>query len=159
MTDRSREKPKTYTLAVVTGPDQWQRYHFIRSVELFEGRHGHATYDPDHPDERPADHYSLLLTWNGVGIATTRLDLLGNGAAAIRLVAVIKAEQGKGHGRALQTLVEDFARGKGVARLVVNAAPEALGFYERMGFTKDDWNPAELIGIASDCVQMTKTLT
>ena len=148
----------TYALAIVTDPDQWTRYHFIRQAELFEGRHRQVPYDPDHPDERLPTNFPLLLAWNGVGIATTRLDLLSGGAAAIRLVAVTKAEQGKGHGRMLHTLVEEFARRKGVARLVVNAAPEAVGFYRRMGFTRDDWDPAELTGMASDCIQMAKEI-
>ena len=30
--------------------------------------------------------------------------------------------------------------------------------YERMGFVRESWNPAELTGIAADCVQMTKAL-
>ena len=100
----------------------------------------------------------MLLKWEGRGIATTRLDLLGDKIAAIRLVAVLRSEQGKGHGRVLSERTADFARCRKVTKLVVNAAPLAVGFYESMGFVREVWNSAELSEIAADCVQMTKAL-
>ena len=117
-----------------------------------------GNYDANHPDEFVAGHSPLLLKWQGKGIGTTRFDFLGDNVAAIRLVAVLLAEQGKGHGRVLSERTEDFARSRKVTKLVVNAAPPAVGFYERMGFVREAWNPAELTGIAADCIQMKKEL-
>ena len=148
----------SYELVVVTAREDWERYHLIRRTELFEARHRNVVYDPDHPDEVKPNHTPLLLKFGGNGVGTTRLDLLGGGRAAIRLVAVTRAEQGKGHGRVLHDKVEAFARAMGVAQLVVNAAPEALGYYRRMGFVPEEWDAAELAGIAKDCIQMTKLL-
>lgn len=147
-----------YDLLIVTTPDDWERYHFIRRTELFEARHRAVTYDSNHPDEYLPNHFPLLLKAEDNGVATTGLDLLGDGRAAIRLVAVTRADQGKGYGRILNDKIEAFARSKGVTELVVNAAPEALGYYERMGFTREVWDAAELFGIAEDCIQMTKSL-
>jgi GNAT superfamily N-acetyltransferase len=147
----------SYALVIVAAPDDWDAYHHIRRMELFEAR-GRSDYDANHPDELVAGHFPLLLRWEGRSVATTRLDLLSDSIAAIRLVAVLRSEQGKGHGRALSRHTEDFARSRKVTKLVVNAAPLAVGFYERIGFVREVWNAAELTGIAADCVQMTKAL-
>lgn len=148
----------TYELIVVRLSDDWQQYHLIRRTELFEGRHRDVVYDPEHADEYLPNHFPLLLKIDGNGVGTTRLDLMGGDVAAIRLVAVTKAEQGKGHGRILNDKVEGFARDKSVAKMVVNAAPEASGYYERMGFLPEVWDEAELTGIAEHSIQMTKYL-
>jgi GNAT superfamily N-acetyltransferase len=147
----------SYDLVIVATAGDWDAYHHIRRTELFEAR-ARNNYDANHPDEFVASHYPLLLKWRERGIATTRLDLLGDKIAAIRLVAVLRSEQGKGHGRVLSKHTEDFARCRNVTKLVVNAWPLAVGFYERMGFVRETWNSAELTGIAADCVQMTKLL-
>jgi GNAT superfamily N-acetyltransferase len=147
-----------YELAVVTRPDDWETYHSIRRVVLFEARGRIGVYDPDRADERAPDHFPLLLKWNGCGIATTRLDVRESGQAIVRLVAVVRSEQRKGHGRALAARTEAFARDCGVNKLLVNAAADAVGFYERIGFVREPWNAAELVGWNADSVQMAKTL-
>ncbi len=148
----------SYELAVVTRAEDWDVYHSIRRVELFEARGRFGVYDPDHVDERAPNHFPLLLRWNGRGIATTRLDIREAGLAIVRLVAVTKAEQRKGHGRALAARTEGFARDRGVSRLLVNAAADAVGFYERIGFVPESWDATELVGWNATSVQMAKTL-
>jgi len=155
---RRARRPTSYELAVVTRAEDWDAYHSIRRVELFEARGRIGVYDPDHADDRAPNHFPLLLKWNGRGIATTRLDLRGSGLAIVRLVAVVKTEQRKGHGRALAARTEAFARDRGVTRLLVNAAADAVGFYERLGFVREGWDTVELVGWNADSVQMAKTL-
>ena len=147
----------SYELVIVSTQDDRDAYHHIRRTELFEAR-DRSNYDPNYPDELVAGHFQLLLKWQGRGIGTTRFDLLGDNVAAVRLVAILREEQGRGHGRVLSQRTEDFARDRKVTKLVVNAAPLAVGFYERMGFARESWDPAELTGIAEDCVQMAKAL-
>lgn len=144
----------TYELVIVETPSEWEVYHRIRREELFEARGRFGMYDPDRPEERLPENTNLLLKKDGVGVATTRFDMLGNGTAAIRLVAVDKPLQGAGVGRVLAQKTMAFAREQGVNRLVVNAHPTAVGYYERSGFRHEAWNPEELTGIASNCVQM-----
>ncbi len=148
----------SYELAIVTRREDWEAYHSIRRVELFEARGRIGVYDPDHADERAPGHFPLLLKWCGSGIATTRLDVRGSGLAIVRLVAVVKSEQRKGHGRALAARTEAFARDRGVTKLLVNAASAAVGFYERIGFEREPWDAAELVGWNADSVQMVKSL-
>ena len=148
----------SYELVVVTRPDDWEAYHAIRRVELFEARGRIGVYDADHPDDRAPNHFPLLLKWNGRGIATTRLDVRASGLAVVRLVAVVKAEQRKGHGRVLAARTEAFARDRGAIKLLVNAVADAVGFYERIGFVHEPWDAAELVGWNADSAQMAKTL-
>jgi GNAT superfamily N-acetyltransferase len=73
-------------------------------------------------------------------------------------VAIESEFQGQGHGRVLSHFLENYARRLGILTLYVNAAPEAVGYYEKLGWTPEVWNKAELIGIASQCLQMSKRL-
>ena len=147
-----------YELIVVAAPPDWQVYHSIRRVELFEARGRIGVYDANRADERVPNHFPLLLKWNGRGIGTTRLDDRGGGVAILRLVAITGSEQRKGHGRVLAVRTEDFARARGVTKLMVNAAATAIGFYERIGFVRESWDAAELVGWNADSVQMAKFL-
>ncbi|WP_373322742.1 GNAT family N-acetyltransferase [Methylorubrum aminovorans] len=65
------------------------------------------------------------------GIGTTRLDDLRDGTGIVRLVAITASLRRQGHGRVLDTMVEDYAREIGLTRLLVSAASEAEGFYSR----------------------------
>ncbi len=148
----------TYTLEAPASPDDWQAFHDIREAELFRARHRDVTYDRNHPDDFTPENQPLLFKRDGQPIGVMRLDDLGDGTGAVRLVAITHAEQGRGHGRAMAALCDTIARGAGLHTLNVNAAPEALGFYEKTGWERFVWNPAELVSIAADCVQMRKRL-
>lgn len=83
----------------------------------------------------------------------------GNGTDALRLVAIEPDLQRQGHGRVLLDYVENLARRLGIKTPYVNAVPEAVGYYEKLGWKPDVWDEAELVGIASTCRQMSKPLT
>lgn len=147
-----------YQLTVVENSDDWSAYHRIRREELFEARGRYGIYDSTHPDESLQNHFPLVLKYNGRAVATVRLDLREGDTAVLRLVAVTRSEQAKGHGRTLGKYIEAFARKKGVRKLVVNSAPDAVGYYERLGFSPRIWDVAELKGWLADAIQMTKEL-
>lgn len=147
-----------YELVVVEDPTDWQAYHAIRRVELFENKGRHGIYDDRHPDDLADFATPYLLKLDGRPIGTTRLDRRGVREGVFRLVAVTSAEQGRGHGRILGQMVEARARALGIETLLVNAAPEAQGFYEKTGWTPFVWDSAELTGIAASCIQMRKLL-
>jgi GNAT superfamily N-acetyltransferase len=148
----------SHELVIVQTSDDWEAYHRIRRTVLFEARGRFGLYDTKHADEFRPNHFPLLLKWNARGVATTRLDVREHGLAITRLVAVEGTEQRKGHGRALITLAETFARDKGVTKLTVNSAPDAVEFYQRVGFVRETWDESERIGWNADAVQMTKVL-
>src|SRR5262245_9310530 len=146
-----------YELVQVLTADEWRAVHDLRRSELFV-RHPNIVYDENHPDDRMPGHFLFLLMLKGEAIGTARLDLAAPGKGIMRLVAITKAEQGKGHGRVLQERFETFARGMAVADLYVNAAKNAVGFYERMGFVPEHFEDAARKGVADDTVPMHKRL-
>lgn len=148
----------SYELVVLSDPSDWADFHRIRRVELFEAKGRFGIYDPNHPDDVADFATPFLLKKDGVAIGTTRLDMLGDGRAAFRLVAITRAEQGRGHGRVMDGLVTAEARKRGVHTLLVNAAPEAVGYYQKTGWAPFKWDPNELVGIAETCVQMRKLI-
>ena len=147
-----------YSLEAPASPDDWQAFHDIREAELFRARHRDAAYDRNHPDDFTPENQPLLFKRDGQPIGVMRLDDFGDGTGAVRLVAITRNAQGRGHGRAMAALCDAVARESGLQTLYVNAAPEALGFYEKTGWERFVWNPAELVSIAADCVQMRKWL-
>ena len=77
----------------------------------------------------------------------------------VRLVAIAIDMQRRGLGPVLAALVEAYARRLGLKRLYVNAATEAVGYYEKLGWRTCIWNEAELPGTASDSTQMSKDIS
>ncbi|MBM3562181.1 MAG: GNAT family N-acetyltransferase [Alphaproteobacteria bacterium] len=146
-----------YKLAEVNSADDWKDYHFLRQTVLWEAK-GRYNYNENHPDEHLKTNHPLLLKLRGRPIGTVRLDEVGHRSGVVRLVSIAPDVQRSGHGRELSSLTEDYARRFGITKLLVNAAPDAVGFYEKMGWKKDLWDESELTGLASDCIQMTKNL-
>ncbi|GAB7529192.1 hypothetical protein PS3A_16010 [Pseudomonas sp. 3A(2025)] len=146
-----------YALVNVSTKADWHAYHRIRRQVLWEQR-GRNDYNTDLPDEQATANHPLLLKLDGHPIGTTRLDNDGSGRGIVRLVAISLAAQRQGHGRALSTLVEGYARSLGLEVLLVNAALDAVGFYEKMGWKIQVWDKAEHMSGVQDCVQMIKSL-
>jgi N-acetylglutamate synthase-like GNAT family acetyltransferase len=146
-----------YELVKVATEHDWEEYHALRRRVLWEAR-GRSDYDPTRPAERAATNHPLLLKLDGRPIGTTRLDDLGDGRGVVRLVAIASDVQRQGHGRSLSGLVERYAQQLGLHTLLVNADPDAVGYYEKIGWRDCTWDEAELTGIASGCTQMAKSL-
>lgn len=147
-----------YTLEAPAGENDWQAFHAIRETELFLARHYGVVYDRHHPHDFTPENRPLLFKRDDRPIGTIRLDDFGDGTGAVRLVAITRVEQKKGQGRIMAGMCDDLARRLGMHTLFVNAAMEALGFYEKTGWERFSWNPDELVSIAAQCVQMRKRL-
>ena len=147
-----------YDLVKVTAENDWRDYHAIRRQALWDAR-GRSGYDENHADEHLICNHPLLLKFDGRPIGTTRIDDLGNGTAVVRLVAIAVDMQRQGHGRVLSALVELSARRLGIDTLFVNAAADAVGFYEKMGWEHYSWDAAEPAAVATASKQMRKTLS
>jgi GNAT superfamily N-acetyltransferase len=116
--------------------EEWQAFHAIRRKVLFENRGKTETYIADHPDDLATGNHPLMLLYRGEIIGVLRIDVSG-GVAMLRRVAIRDDLQRLGHGRVLLRLAEDFAKAKGCDEIRSNAAVEAVGFYERCGYSRD----------------------
>ena len=117
----------------VESDGDWAAYHSIRKRVLWEDR-GLSGYDERHPDDRLAGNHPLLLMHDNAPVGTARLDAVGQHLGIVRLVAIESGLQRRGLGRLLMSQVESYARGLGLDRLEVNAARDAEGFYQRLGW-------------------------
>ena len=148
----------TYELRQVSTPDDWAAMHRLRRDVLFAPfRKQGIVYDENHPDDRDPANLPFLFLVDGQPAGITRLDLHGD-TAIVRLVAIAPDLQRRGHGRAMSEHIDQAARRRGVRLLRVNAAPEAVGFYEATGWQRREWDRDELSGIAADCIQMEREL-
>lgn len=121
--------------------EEWRAFHAIRRKVLFENRGKTETYTEDHPDDAKPGNHPLIFLYQGVVIGVIRVDVNGT-TAWFRRVAVREDVQRLGHGRVLLELAEAFAESQRCTEVRSNAAVEALGFYERCGFTRDVAAPA-----------------
>ena len=126
-------KPE-HELRTPSSTEEWQAYHSIRRKLLFENRGRFGVYDENHPDEQSKGNHPLLLLLDGEAIGVIRIDINGN-QAIFRRVAIREDLQRAGHGRALLTLAESFAQEKGCLHIWSDVAPDAVGFYQRCGYT------------------------
>jgi N-acetylglutamate synthase-like GNAT family acetyltransferase len=77
---------------------------------------------------------TVLQAIDGKPVGTARLDVAGPRLGVVRLVAIKPNLQRRGLGRILMQEVESYARHVGLERLEVNAAKEAEGFYQSLGW-------------------------
>jgi GNAT superfamily N-acetyltransferase len=146
------------TLRKVDDAEDWHAYHGIRRRVLFEERGRFGVYNNNHPDELRAGNTPFLLITADRPIGTVRVDLRNRHDAIVRMVAISNEERGKGHGRCLMQLVAEFALSSGRTRLVLNAAPEAVAFYRKLGFNEEVWDDEELKSVLAGGAQMTKKI-
>jgi GNAT superfamily N-acetyltransferase len=127
----------SYELAEVQSADDWKAYHFIRRKVLWEAK-GRRHYNENHPDEHLNTNHPLLLKLHERPIGPVRLDEIGHCSGVVRLVSIAPDVQRSGHGRALSLLTENYAKRFGITAFLVNAAPDAVGYYEKNGMEKRD---------------------
>lgn len=142
-----------YELVKVETPADWDSYHAIRRQVLFEAR-GLSNYDPNGPDERKAENLSLLLKFENIPVGTVRLDTRPDSTAIVRLVAIRADQQRRGHGSTLLRKTEELASSLGVRTLCVHAAPDAVVFYEKHGYSRSIFDP----GSNGMAVQLRKSI-
>ena len=128
-----------YTLRAPENREEWDAYHLIRRMALFERYHPDVTYDRDHADESKPGNFPLALIAEGELVGTIRIDLLDEKRAALRLVAIHPDRQGQGLGAVMLGLAEDFIRRHGRRSVVVHGNPPAIGFYLASGYVERPW--------------------
>lgn len=129
-----------YELRAPTNTGEWRALHDIRRKVLFENRGKFGTYIENHPDDFKPGHYPLLLFYRGQAIGVVRVEV-SEKVAWLRRVAIREDLQRIGHGRVLLGLAEAFAKTEGCDEVLSNVAVEAVGFYERCGYTPDHSEP------------------
>lgn len=78
----------------------------------------------------------MLFSVDGRPVGTARLDVGDDDGfvGTVRLVAIVTDAQRQGFGRAMMTELERFAAARGLTRLDVFSAHDAVGFYRKLGW-------------------------
>ncbi|MDX3579474.1 MULTISPECIES: GNAT family N-acetyltransferase [unclassified Streptomyces] len=116
---------------------------FAVRKEVFVGEQG-VPEDLEYDEHDACAVHLLAVREDGVALGTGRL-LFGEAAAArtggdpsvgsLGRLAVTREARGLGVGVALVRAVEDAARARGLTAVDLHAQTQALGFYERLGYT------------------------
>ncbi|MFJ1811057.1 MULTISPECIES: GNAT family N-acetyltransferase [unclassified Streptomyces] len=142
-----------YVVRVAGDPADREACFAVRK-EVFVGEQG-VPEDLEY-DEHDADAVHVLAVGeDGLPLGAGRL-LYGEAAAArtgdlsvgsLGRLAVMREARGLGVGVALVRAIEEAARARGLAAVDLHAQTQALGFYERLGYTA--YGPEDLeAGIA-----------
>lgn len=146
-----------YELIKITAAQDWQAYHQIRRKVLWQDR-GQNDYDVNCAEEYEPSNHPMLFKVDACAVGTARVDMLDQGQAIVRLVAINTGLQRQGLGRVMSSLIESYASSLGIVSLFVNAAPQAVGFYQKLGWHCYIWDKEEQAGVAAECTQMRKRL-
>jgi GNAT superfamily N-acetyltransferase len=125
-----------YELRAPGSNEEWLAFHAIRRQVLFENRGKVETYVENHPDDFKPGHHPLIFLYQGLVIGVIRVEVCDS-VAWFRRVAIREDLQRLGHGRVLLRLADAFAKAQGCNEVRSNAAVEAVGFYDRCGYTRD----------------------
>jgi GNAT superfamily N-acetyltransferase len=127
--------------------------HTIREEVLFTS----GKYDRNHADDKNPNNHCFIFLFNNTPVATVRVDFIDNNTAAIRLVAVLPDYQNLKIGSKMLRSIEDYAKERGIVKLVTNSALNATKFYESNGYVFEKWfDPGE--GISQPTIPMVKKL-
>ena len=144
-----------YELVSPADPGSLRAFHDIRREVLFEARGQYGIYDENHPDDRVPGHYLKLLLHRGHPVGVIRIDISGH-EGILRRVAIRSEAQRAGHGRTMLSLAEAFAVSQGCGRLASHVARDAVGFYEKCGYSRAQ--PSVAGSPDGEAVLMTKLL-
>ncbi|MFF7963995.1 GNAT family N-acetyltransferase [Streptomyces sp. NPDC007903] len=131
-----------YTVRVAEDPADREACFAVRK-EVFVGEQG-VPQDIEYDAYDATALHVLAIGADGIPLGTGRL--LHGGAAAgktgadasvgsLGRLAVIRRARGLGVGVALVRAIEEAARGLGLTAVDLHAQTQALGFYERLGYT------------------------
>jgi GNAT superfamily N-acetyltransferase len=128
-----------YSLRLVRSAEEWKAYHTIRREAIFDLLLPGQAYDEHDEDEFKPAQLPHLLFRNEEAVGTVRIDLIDSKRAGLRLIAIRKDLQRRGHGAILLELAEQTAAASGRTEVVINSHPAALGFYLSNGYRKGEW--------------------
>lgn len=124
----------------------WQRagVYSVRTQAMVKGFHIPLEDEFDELD-REDTKYVLILD-DIYPVAACRLHITEKETAKIERVSVLEEYRGKGVGRLLIQAAEEWLKELGIGRIIITSRDKAVGFYEALGY-KADYSRVETGGI------------
>ena len=120
------------------------------------GRQHHISLRDEFDEHDTPDTKYIVLLDDDYPVATCRMYEMTAGIVMIGRVVVLPEYRGKLLGTRVMHEAEQWAREAGYVRAVLESRNEAIGFYEKLGYTADF--SQRIHGITFDCVHMEKLL-
>ena len=141
---------------VLRAQAEWQRAGAY-SVRIQGMNRQHHISLRDEFDEHDGDgtRYIVLLD-DGYPIATCRFYELDKQSVILGRVVVLPEYRGQGLGRRVVTEAQHWIGDLGYTQIVIESRLEAVGFYERLGYTKTD--DTVVRSGSFDCIRMSKSI-
>jgi predicted GNAT family N-acyltransferase len=116
------------------GSDDFRKECELRD-QVLRAPIGRSLYDEDLASEKRQKHFGLFDDARNL-VACVIAVLLSSTEAKIRQMAVSVAYQKQGYGRQIIRSLEDHLAESGYVHVSMHARTSAVGFYEKLGYTK-----------------------
>ncbi|MDD7389855.1 MAG: GNAT family N-acetyltransferase [Lachnospiraceae bacterium] len=129
-------------MELIRAEQTWQQAgnHYVRVEAMVKGFQIPLRMEFDEYDT-PESRYIVAVD-SVLPVGTCRLRQLDENTAKIERVCVLEEYRGKGVGRQVITAAEEWLRENGVQKIIITSREEAVGFYEKLGYTAD-WSKKE----------------
>lgn len=124
----------TCPVIIVQQPHEMEQALHIRHRVFVEEQNVPPSLEVDEWDEK-ATHF--LAYADGQPAGTGRVRWVRPGILKVERVAVLKERRGSGIGQALMTAMEDYARQRKAARIILHAQVQAQPFYRKLGYVPE----------------------
>lgn len=124
-------------MEAVRATEVWQQAaaYYVRIDSMVKGFNIPADIEIDGHD-KPDTKY--IVVFDGIlPVATCRLYFEEGGIAKIERVVVTESLRNKGVGRLAVEAAEEWIKELGYKKIVITSRDEAVGFYEKLGYTAD----------------------
>ena len=118
--------------------EEWARagVYYVRTEAMVEGFG--VSLAGEFSEDTKESEFILVTDDDGRPLSTARIRLIPEkGFAKIERVATVSYARGKGAGRLAVEAAEDWIRERGYGKIVITSRDEAVGFYEKLGYTAD----------------------
>lgn len=141
---------------VMRAQEEWQRAgaYSVR-IQGMNRQHHISLRDEFDEHDTQGTKYIVLLD-DGYPIATCRF--YDSGADRVTLGRVVVLPEYRGHGLGAKVVyeAEEWIRESGKLEIVIDSRLEAVGFYEKLGYTRV--NDEVIVSGSFDCIRMRKLL-
>ena len=123
---------------------QWYSKELKLRDEVLREPIGLSINDDDLSDEPNQVHFVAIDGDNLIGVVILKIE---NTIGKLRQMAVSEEAQGQKLGTQLVEALEVYAREKGLTEIKMHARHYAVGFYEKLGYTKTSKSSFEEVGM------------
>lgn len=124
---------------IITSPKteiEYRQYYNLRWRILRKPWGEPAGSERDNTDTKGENYcHHIIATDNNIIYGVARLEFTTTSQFQLRYMAVDDTHQHKGIGKDIIKHAEKYSRNKNAIELFLNARENALGFYEKMGYT------------------------